>query len=57
MFKNFIRENLKNVLISCACCSVIIFCLWGVVYFQIKVDESKLDKTRYCSSCGADLIK
>ena len=29
----------------------------GFLYFMIKIDETKIAQTRYCPSCGIDLIQ
>lgn len=39
------------------CCSIVLFCLYGFVYFFINVEESNILNIRYCPSCGIDLLK
>lgn len=48
-----VRDFLIIALCVCACG----FLINGMVYFVIKNDESKIEKTRYCPSCGIDLVE
>ena len=48
---NIIKDYLVIALAVLGCA----FLLSGFVYFTIKIDESKIIETRYCSSCGIDL--
>lgn len=36
--------------------SLILFLLFGVRYYYIKIDESQIEKIKYCPSCGICLI-
>lgn len=33
------------------------FLVSALVFYTIQIDESKLNKIRYCPSCGIDLIQ
>lgn len=49
-------DYLYDILKICLVIAGISFLLSGFVFFTIKIDESNIDKTRYCPSCGIDLI-
>jgi len=49
-------EKFKDVLIAFALASFAVFAITGATFFLIRIDECKLEETRYCPSCGIDLV-
>lgn len=49
----YLKEYLIIVLILFGCA----FLLSGFVFFTIKIDQTKIDETRYCPNCGIDLVE
>ena len=53
IIKEYIDDIFK-ILIGILIC---MFLISGIINYNIKINESKLDKLRYCHSCGVDLLE
>lgn len=49
-------EKLKEILKTFLMGFGIVFFVTGSTFFLIRIDECKLAETRYCPSCGIDLV-
>lgn len=53
----FELRSIKDIFIITALFFCSLFFLVGLVYFSIEIDESTIEKTRYCPNCGIDLVE